>query len=134
MPTTNDQDPNVLNVPPAASATSATVVPQVTAQYTTVNLANGAAINFDFNADTGPLFDCIVFADQVLTVNIFLRSGPADIYRLLDGAAYGQGVANLMKQVIRGLRLGGSNVRIQVLNNSGTPTTVLSVEVQSRSL
>lgn len=131
----SDRDPNVfIYSPGVASAGTTTTVPQVSVQQTTVNLANGASIDFDFTTDTGPLFDLFVFADQVLDVHIFLRQGAADTYRKLDNATYAQGVANVMKQLIRGLRLAGSNVRIRLVNNSGAATTVVSAQVHARSL
>jgi hypothetical protein len=130
-----DRDPSVFNYSPAlAGSGTSTLVPEVQKQQTTVNLAAAASIDFDFNVDTDPIFDMFVFADQILDVLIFLRQGASDTFRQLDAAIYASGVANVLKQLLTGVRFAGSQVRVRLINNSGVATTVLSAQVHARSM
>jgi hypothetical protein len=127
-------DPSVFNNPPGTSASTQTAIPQFTAQQTTANLAAGATINFDFNTDTSPIFDVYVFADQPIQVIFFVRQSSTDTYRQLDAGVFGTSLANQLNQVVRALRLAGSQVRVQLKNNTGSATTVLSAQAHSRSI
>lgn len=98
------------------------------------NLANGQAIAFEFNIDTSPIFDAFVFADQAITLNVYLRQSPADTYRLLNNTAFATGTANVLKQLMTGTRLAGSQAKIEFANGSGVDTTAFSAQVHSRSL
>jgi len=131
----SDRNANVFNYAPAvAGSATTTVVPQVQSQQTTANLAAGAAITFDFVIDTNPIFDLFVFADQVLTINVYIRQSGSDTFRLLNNAQYAAGIANVLGDLIAGQRFPGSQVRIELKNNSGVGTTILSAQVHSRSL
>ncbi len=129
-----DNDPGRYVIPDAAAVIPPiTFLPQSVHQETLANLGIGGSINFDFHTDLNPIFDLFVFADQVITVNVFLRQSDADTFRLLNNAAYGVGVINVLTQVMQGARFSGSQVRIQLANNSGVATTTLSAQVHSRS-
>jgi hypothetical protein len=129
-----DYDPSEYNLPPDTSPAQApsVIVPQVTHQETTANLAAGAAINFDFNVDYNPIFDMFVFATQILDVTIFVRQSTTDTYRQLGVAL--SGTANALIQILNNVRYPGSQVRITLTNNTGVATTALSAQVHSRSL
>jgi hypothetical protein len=128
-----DSDPSEYNIPGDVSPYApATLVPQVTHQETTANLAAGASINFDFNIDFNPFFDMFVFADQILDVTIFVRQSSSDTFRQL-GAALST-VASVMTQILTAVRMPGSQLRVTLTNNTVTATTVLSAQVHSRSL
>ena len=132
-----DRDPGFWEIPTAA-APQTVAIPQVNKQTYSTNLGAGAVVDFDFSIDTGPIFDMFLFADQVLQVFIYIRTGPTDTFRLLnsDVAAglFASGVAGALKQIMNGQRFPGSQVRVEVQNNSGTPTTALDLEITARSM
>jgi hypothetical protein len=128
-----DQDPSEYNIPADVSPYApATLVPQVTHQETTANLAAGASINFDFNIDYNPIFDMFVFCDIVLDVTLFVRQSASDTFRQLGGAI--SGVAATLTQILAGLRLPGSQARVTLTNNTGGASTTVSAQVHSRSI
>jgi hypothetical protein len=97
-------------------------------------LLPGAAVDMVFQVHSLPLFDAFLFADQIITVNILIAADQTFPFRLLDGVPWAVGVANTLKQVIRGLRLAGEVVDIQFQNNSGVATTVFEANVHCRSI
>jgi hypothetical protein len=128
-----DTDPSGYNIPGiSASIGVVPVSSNPTTNLSIVNLIAGGATVMDFNIDGNPILDVIVFADQIITVNVYVRTSPTDTFRLLDNAAQGVGVANQMKQPVRGLRVGGSQARVEFVNNSGVPTTVFVAEATFR--
>ncbi len=77
--------------------------------------------------------DLFIYADQVIQVAVFIRSDPTQTYQQLDAAIYGAGVAGKLTYVIKGQRFPGSQIRIQLQNNSGVATLVLMAEAHFRS-
>lgn len=131
----SDKHPGAYDFRPGTGgASTSTVIPSVQNQQTTANLGIGATINFDFTIDTGPILDMFVYADQPLDIVIFLRESASDTYQQLDNAIQASGQKNVMKQVLRALRLAASQIRVQLQNNSGVATTVVSAQVHARSV
>ena len=130
-----DNDPSGYEIPGAsASIGTVTVSSSSVTIESTANILAGGTTPLDFNIDANCILDVMLFADQAITVNVYLRAGPLDTFRLLDNAAQGVGVANVMKQPIRGLRLAGSQARVEFVNNSGVPTTVFSALATFRGI
>jgi hypothetical protein len=131
----SDRDPSVFTYSAAlAGSSTTTIVPEVQKQQSTANLGIAATINFDFNTDTDPVFDLFVFADQALTVNVFIRQDATDTFRLLNNAPFAIGIANVLGALLSAQRFPGSQVRVQLQNLSGVATTVLSAQVHARSV
>ena len=137
LPNTN---PGLFTIPEGDVVGGASpVVPQSVSFTSTGPLSNGvllpgAAVDMVFQVHSLPIFDAFLFADQIITVNILIRGDAPLPLRLLDGAPFAVGVANTLKQVIRGLRLAGEVVDIQFVNNSGVATVVFEANVHCRSI
>lgn len=129
----NVNDPGTFSIAENTSG-PATVVPQSTHQETFANLANLAVINFDFTIEFSPIFDAYVSADVALILRVFV------IPDLADPQGYQQIGADYLvpaltpSHVLRGLRLPANFARVQLFNNSGGPSTVLSAQVHARSI
>ena len=133
-----NRDPSLYQALPSTAA-GAPIVPQVAKQTTTVNLGIGASIDFDFASDSAPIFDLLVFADQIITVVIFIQQAAGLAFRQW-GNTYVMPAASTLWAPFSpgppggGIRIPGTTVRIELQNNSGVATTVLEAEVQQRSL
>jgi hypothetical protein len=131
----SDTDPSGYNITgPSAVLGTITIAPAVTSNLVTVNLAIGGTVSVDVNIDSTPILDVMLFADQIVDVNVYLRASDTDTFRLLDGTVQGVGVANVMKQPIRGLRLAGAQARVEFVNNSGVALTVFSALATFRGI
>lgn len=131
----SDSDPSGYNITgPSAVLGTITVAPAVSSNIVNTLLAIGGTVSVDFNIEAQPILDVMLFADQVVDVNVYLRASDTDTFRLLDNAAQGVGVANVLKQPIRGLRLAGAQARVEFANNSGVALTVFSALATLRGL
>ena len=134
-------NPSKYSLVPGSGAGSTPAIPQVQTQRSTTNLGVGGAVDFDFSSDTNPLFDGFVFADQILTVVIFIREASTGTFRQW-GAVYTMPTASAIWAPFSAppgspavaSRIPGTNVRIEVQNNSGVATTTLAVQFRASSL
>ena len=125
------RDPSGYNLR-LSTAPPQTVAPAVSKLSTTVNLANGASISFDFNIDQTPFADMMVSSDRNLSITTLVRIDQNDTFRQIDNPIpYNAGAT--YDRMLDGKRFPGSVFRVTILNNSGAPTTRLSAEVQVRS-
>lgn len=131
----SDTDPSGYNIPGASAVLGTiTITPSATSFVSTTNILAAGTTPVDFNIDSTPILDVMLFADQVIDVNVYLRASDTDTFRLLDGTVQGVGVANVMKQPVRGLRLAGAQARVEFVNNSGVATTVFSALATFRGI
>lgn len=125
------RDPSGYNLK-LATAPPQTIAPAISKQSTTANLANGAQIDLEFTIDQVPILDMMLSADQVLTVQTFVRIDTTDTYRQIDNDINSAGSAKY-ERMLDGKRFPGSLLRVRIINNSGVATTRLAAEVQARS-
>lgn len=127
----DNRDPSGYNLK-LANLPPQVIAPAISKQSTTVNLANGASISFDFSIDQTPFADMMVSADRNLTVRTFVRIDQNDTFRQIDNdIAYNTGAT--YDRMLDGKRFPGTLFRVTIINNSGAPTTRLTAEVQVRS-
>lgn len=116
-----------------SSAPPQTVAPAISKLSTTVNLAAGASISFDFTIDQAMIADMMVSADQNLTVRTFVRIDQSDTFRQIDNDInYVTGTS--YSRMLDGKRFPGTLLRVTIFNDtSGVATTRLAAEIQVRS-
>jgi hypothetical protein len=117
----------------AGASNEVQALPEYSAQQTTSTLAAGASTDFDFNISFSPIFDMFVYADVALTVRVFVRQSSTDTFRQL-GADIAANAAGEVGNPLSNRRLPGEQVRIRLINNSGSAATSVSAQVQARSL
>lgn len=130
---TTETDFTQVNVDADTSANEVQAIPELVTGESTTNLANNASTDFDFNIDYTPIFDMFVYADQALTVRVFVRQDSTDTFRQL-GADIPANAAAALGNPLSGLRVPGSMARIRLINLSGVTTTALSAQVHTRSM
>ena len=130
-----DTSPGQWNIRPQGGGGPVTIfiVPQMQKIITRANLGVAGTFDMEFNIDYLPLLDVMLFADQAIDIELYLRSEASDAYRRLDNAVFASGTASVLRQPIRGLRLAGSMLRVRFVNNSGVATTDLLAQATIRS-
>lgn len=127
-------DPSYYEIPDAQASASQVIIPQRSVQATTLNLAGGAQIDFEFNIDVSPIFDMFVRSDQVLIVRVFVRASTSDSYAQLGNDYNIAALHPSAAQPLTGIRLPGSQVRIRLRNDGVAATANLSAQIHARSI
>jgi hypothetical protein len=132
MPT-QETDFTQYELVPGEASNEVQALPEVLHSESMTNLANGGSHTFDFNMDFTPIFDAFCYADQVLTMTVYVRQSSSDTFRAL-GASTPANVAGQIGNPLSNRRMPGSQVRVVFTNSSGVATTSLSVQVHARSI
>jgi hypothetical protein len=111
-----------------------TTLPEVQTQISSsVQLAVGASLTFDFATSVTQFLDAWVLSDQPINVDVLVAESASAAFVELQGPSLVPAGPPAGQGNVKGLRSPATRTRVKLTNAGAAPTTIMRAEVKARS-